>query len=129
MAEYFLVCDADVDIATAALNEARHTSVTVAAEDTDILVLLAYHLSDDMNDIIMLSQTTSKQTGQCGSFSIRDIQHSLGKTLCNQLPAVHAIGGCDTTSGIYGIGKGTILSRLSNASDVQHPSRRKCFVD
>ena len=54
-------CDADMDIVSAALRLAtQRNSVTVVANDTDILVLLLYHFSNDMADIYLLSE--SKQS-------------------------------------------------------------------
>jgi len=101
--------EADTDIVEAALERSRAgNSVAVAADDTDILVLLMYHLSDDMNDVCLVSQSRTKKTGNFKETSIRQID----KQACKQLLAVHAIGGCDTTSAIFGIGKGTVLKRL-----------------
>lgn len=57
-------------------------------------------------------QTVSKRTGKCGSFSIREMQHKHGEAVRRQLPDVHAIGGCDTTSEIYGIGKGSTVKAV-----------------
>ena len=50
--------------------------------------------------------------GKCPVISIRELQDKLGKETCHQLPSVHAIGGCDTTSGIFGLGKGGIFKKL-----------------
>ena len=45
------------------------------------------------------------------------MQTSLGEKLCYLLPIIHAIGGCDTTSRLYGIGKGLPLKKaMSNTS-------------
>jgi len=104
--------DADTDIVHTALEKSRTCSVAVAADDTDILVLLAYHLSDDMNDICLISQSRNQKTGKFKETSIRQVQQSIGKQACKQLLVVHAIGGCDTTSAIFGIGKGTVFHRL-----------------
>jgi len=52
------------------------------------------------------------------------LQKSLGDKVCYLLPIIHVIGGCDTTSGLYGIGKGLPLRKaMSNSSfakDVEH---------
>ena len=110
--------DADKDIVAMAINEPQCSSVTaVAADGIDILVLLLYHYSPQLHDIHMLSQTVNKKTGNYPSISIQKVQQQLGESVCRQLPAIHAIGGCDTTSGIYGIGKGTVLRRLTRAGD------------
>lgn len=36
----------------------------------------------------------------------------LGEELCEQLPFIHAFSGCDTTSSMFGIGKGTSFRKL-----------------
>jgi len=102
--------DADTDIVATALNKAANQqSVAVAADDTDILVLLVHHLNDEMHDILFVPQNRRRFK----QVSIRDIQQAVGKQTCRQLLAVHAIGGCDTVSAIFGIGKGTVLKRLT----------------
>ena len=53
--------DADVDIAKKALNFALiGETVTVIANDTDIMVLLTYHFRESMGDIFMLTSAANK---------------------------------------------------------------------
>ena len=48
---------------------------------------------------------------------INALQTSLGEKLCYLLPIIHAIGGCDTTSRLYGIGKGLPVKKaMPNSS-------------
>ena len=111
--------DADTDIVATALREAEFKTVTVAADDTDILVLLIHHHCSQPNSVYLQSQTVNKKTGRCARISIQEVRAKLGEQVCRQLPAIHAVGGCDTTSGIFGIGKGTILKRITdNAGSV-----------
>ena len=106
--------DADTDIVATALREAAcQKSVAVAADDTDILILLVHHLKDYMNDIVLVSQNRNKVTKQCNQVSIHEVQRAVGRQVSRQLLAIHAIGGCDTTSAVFGIGKETILKRLT----------------
>ena len=105
--------DADTDIVSTALHEAHSKTVTVAADDTDIFILLLHHHSPQLHDIHLLSQTVNKKSGKCASISIRELHKKLGRETCRQLPAIHAIGGCDTTSGLFGVGKGTVFRKLT----------------
>ena len=38
---------------------------------------------------------------------ILSIKEALGVTVCNNILFIHAIAGCDTTSSLFGTGKGT----------------------
>ena len=43
---------------------------------------------------------------------VHTIAQKLGKTVCQCLPAVHALTGCDTTSGLHKVGKRTAYTKL-----------------
>ena len=90
--------DADVIIVRKALEYARAGfKVIVSANDTDILVLLLYHVSSEM-DVSMY------RSGQ-DVIPIRALQESLGQEMCQSILFAHAISGCDTTSAMFGLGK------------------------
>jgi len=72
--------------------------VTVFANDTDILVLLLYHFDISMANISLRSDS---KTGFISIVSIRDVYEHIENTAA-RLPVIHAIGGCDTTSAMYG---------------------------
>ena len=46
--------------------------------------------------------------------NIRKMQEKFGGDVCCQILVLHAFGGCDTTSAIFGHGKGNVLSKLSS---------------
>jgi hypothetical protein len=48
---------------------------------------------------------------------VHDICHIHGPLVCNLLPAVHALTGCDTTSSFFRIGKKTVLKTLQDNID------------
>ena len=108
--------DADTMIVSTALDLAAKLSgaVTVVAEDTDILVLLAHHLKDNMSDITLISETKKARKPVKKRVSIRALQKKLGVIVCQQLLTIHALGGCDTTSALYGVGKATVYKRIKN---------------
>jgi hypothetical protein len=49
---------------------------------------------------------------------VHDITLAIGPLVCNILPAVHALTGCDTTSSFFGIGKMTVYKTL-----IQYPQK------
>jgi len=106
------VGDADVLIANTAVARAAESPSTVVGEDTDLLVLLICHADPESHTLYMQSD---KKNGK--KFTVWDIhwfQRSLGTEMCSLLPFAHAIGGCDTTSHLFGIGKGVPLRQLKN---------------
>ncbi|KAA0197500.1 hypothetical protein HAZT_HAZT003632 [Hyalella azteca] len=99
--------DADVLIAKTAVECANECSTTVIGEDTDLLILLIFSTNPESEALYLHS---NKKKGK--KFPVWDIhwfQRSLGPEMCTLLPFVHAIAGCDTTSHLFGIGKGVLL--------------------
>ena len=99
--------DADTLIVDTAINLAKQTPTTVIGEDTDLLVLLLHHYTADLNQ--MQFRSDSKSTKSVKIWDIRATQTTLGTTLCQSLPLLHALTGCDTTSRIFGVGKPAVL--------------------
>ena len=56
-----------------------------------------------MNDLYFKS---SNEGGKC--WHINSVAEAVGESICRVLPVVHALCGCDTTSRLYGIGKGAV---------------------
>ena len=99
-----------------ATNGATH----VIREDTNLLVLLCHYAEEDIDDLIF-------QNTKIREWQFNALQIPLGEKLCFLLPIIHAIGGCDTTSRLYGIGKGLPLNMaMSNSS---FPKRLEQMLD
>ena len=47
---------------------------------------------------------------------VHDLCSSLSSIICEILPAVHALTGCDTTSAIFGIGKQSVFKLINSSS-------------
>lgn len=124
--------DADALIVSVALECAKmnvSSPVAVLAEDTDIFVLLLHHRKSSMRTIYFCSEAKRGRGGKligAKCFNIGDVQSKIGSDSCQCLLAVHALGGCDSTSAIYGMGKGTIFSKISN--DKTGVLRTNCLV-
>ena len=114
--------DADVDIVAAALHQASTSSgpIAVVANDTDILVMLGFHLTAAMSDILFVWETRSKGSVMHKCISVEKVQNNLGEKACQQLLTAHALGGCDTVSAIFGHGKGSILKQIVSNQDSTH---------
>lgn len=110
--------DADSLIVSVALDCATLSSVStvaVLAEDTDVLVLLLHHRKPTMRPIYFVSEAKKGRGGKLVGgkcLNVGDVQERIGVEACDRMLVVHALGGCDSTSAIFGLGKGTIHSRI-----------------
>jgi hypothetical protein len=116
--------DADTMIVSVALDCVRHGNVPVAVlgEDTDLFALLLYHRRSDMSDMYFLSEPKKGKGGKMVGgkcISIHSVQTKIGYNTCKCMLAIHALGGCDTTSAIFGHGKGTVYSKIARDMTLQ----------
>jgi hypothetical protein len=101
--------DADVLIVNTAVEYSTANEVVLIGEDTDLLVLLCHHAKDDRRRIYFKSDRCK---GPTKIWDIHKTRLILGPHLCNHLLPIHALTGCDTTSRLYGIGKGFAIKKL-----------------
>ena len=113
--------DADTLIVSVALDAAASHAdgppVAVVAEDTDILVLLLFHRQLNMCDLLFVSESKKGRGGKTVSgkcISIASVQKKIGLDACSCILVAYAFGGCDSTSAIFGLGKGTVFSKINN---------------
>lgn len=116
------VGNADVLIAKTAVSRAAESPTTVIGEDTDLLVLLIYHADPESHALYM--QSDKKKGKKFRVWDIHWFQRSLGTEICSLLPFAHAFGGCDSTSHLFGIGKGDLLRQLKNGQNF----RKQAYV-
>lgn len=112
--------DADTLIVQEALQSADRfqSPVAVLAEDTDILALLLHHSKPNEHDVYFVNQPKilrNRQRSEGKVIRIRDLQREIGSDACEVILVAHAFGGCDTTSAIYGHGKGAIFNKIVNS--------------
>ena len=72
------------------------------AADTDLLIFLIYFWNNLMGQIIMRTEATKKHKAVERDIGV--IAECIGD-VGKYLTFVHAFGGCDTTSAVYGQGK------------------------
>ena len=68
-----------------------------------------------MQDMYFVSEAKKGRGGKIVAgkcINIGSLQEKLGPNACNCILVVHALGGCDSTSAIFGLGKGTIFNRI-----------------
>ena len=109
--------DADLLIVNKAIEAAETRNTVLVGEDTDLLVLLLHHLLPLENKIYFAPGLKKNATGRV--WDIKQIQSDLESFTCKHLLFLHAFLGCDTTSRIYGIGKGSILKKFKDSVCLQ----------
>ena len=112
--------DADLVIAQEAVKQSSHQPTVVVADDTDVLVLLLYHAKKTSKGLYFERnrKTTSKKYGPL--WNIDHVKDSLGEDVCSYLLFIHALLGCDTTSSLFGFGKGMLAKLLKRSDFANH---------
>ena len=95
------------------LDTAIHGDTVLICENTDFLVPLVFHSSAEHNRVFMRSSTSKCDVR---IWDIKQVQGALGSNLCKYILFAYAIGGCDTTSSLFGIGKSLPLKCLKDSS-------------
>ena len=115
------VDDADTMIVSAALDFARSgQSVTLFANDTDVIVMLLHLWKNEMANIWIRSEFTRNGRKHLKQLSIKDAVSDLGDVVVHNLLFLHAFGGCDTTSAVHDKGKAGILQLVQKSKQAQH---------
>ena len=107
--------DADLLIVQKAVQSATTSNSVLIGDDTDLIVLLCYHAKLESHDLFFRPEP-KKNTKKLRTWNIKATKEKLGQDICSNILFIHAILGCDTTSHLYGIGKGTSLSKFKSSS-------------
>ena len=86
-------------------------------EDTDLLVLLCFHAKVNNFDIVFNLEPKSISVKKTRIWNIKALKRALGVVCCKYILFSHAILGCDTTSHLFGIGKGHAVKKLLNSAN------------
>ena len=99
---------------------------TLVGDDTDLLVLLCFHVKEDSCEVFFKPEIRSgtKKSPRC--WNIKYVQMVLGRVVCNNLLFAHAILGCDTTSRVFSTGKGHALKHIR--SDNHYITKAEIFL-
>jgi hypothetical protein len=86
----------------------------VKSPEMDVLVLLVHYFPEMKNTSELWFQTgLIRSTKDCKRYiPVHELCKSLSSVVCEILPSVYALTGCDTTSSFFGIGKKSMLKAL-----------------
>ena len=114
--------DADKLIVRTALQKAESSHTVVVGEDTDLLILLLYHLEHHHWPLYLGNSRSG--TNQAKFWDIQKVQDEIGSHISQQLLFVHAISGCDTTSAVYGLGKAAFLKKAMKSASFREEAKK-----
>ena len=112
---YHASSDADLLIVQEAVKSAQCIDTVLVGDDTDLLVLLCYHGNLDSHDLYFRPEP-KKNSKNPRLWNVKFVKKHLGPDICNNILFIHAVLGCDTTSRLYGIGKGISLNKFKTSS-------------
>ena len=98
------------------MDSATNSVTTVVGVDTDLLVLLCLHADVESQPLFFKSEKKHTAKKNHNVWHINRSKSVMGPELCLLLPFVHAFSGSDTTSRLYGDGKGAAIRKLSSDS-------------
>ena len=110
---YHATGDADVLIVQVAVESAKTNDTIIVGDDTDLLVLLLHHVDLTSHRVIFAPEPKTNSMKN----KILDIHVAkviLGLEVCSSILFVHAVLGCDTTSRVFGLGKGLALKNIQS---------------
>ena len=98
-------------------NEHGYNKIILCSPDTDVAILCCYHFKIiGVNEFYFHTGTGSKRR----YIPIHVIVSNLGDDICQSLPSVHALSGCDTTASLCGIGKKKVFKVTKANSSSLH---------
>ena len=86
--------------------------IVLVGEDTD----LCCHASLNSHNIFFRPEP-KKNTKKPKVWNVKAVKEQLGPEICSNILFLHAVLGCDTTSHLYGIGKGTSLKKFKSSQE------------
>ena len=109
--------DADTLIVSTVLDYACiGKNACLLASDTDLLIMLIYFWNDLMGSIVMRSEATKRFPAV--ERDVSKIASCLG-VVQKYITFIHAFGGCDSTSAVFGHGKLAILRLIEKSKSAQ----------
>ena len=115
--------DADFLIVQTAVESAKSKSTVLVGDDTDLLILLLYHVDMSGHQVYFKPEPKATSTKAPRVWDIKACKKKLGSQLCSDMLFIHAILGCDSTSRLYGIGKSAGLTKWKGNEDFQSLAR------
>ena len=110
--------EADLMIVQMAFQSAKSITTVPVRGDTYPLVLLCHHADTSARDLFFIPQPKQRSTTR-KIWDIKKTKAALGPETCANILFVHAVLGCDTASGMHGIGKGLALKKIMKDAKFQ----------
>ncbi|CAM1331124.1 Uncharacterised protein r2_g4015 [Pycnogonum litorale] len=110
--------DADLIIVQKAVESAATTDTVLIGDDTDLLILLIlliYHTNLKSCDLFFQPEP-KKNVKKPRVWNMKSVKQQLGPGVSQHIFFMHALLGCDTTSQVYGIGKGASLKKFKTSA-------------
>ena len=95
--------------------EAGFKTVTIVADDTDVLIICLAFASELHADILMRCGTKNRTR----LINIKSVAETIGVNVCKSLIGYHAFSGCDSVSAFAGLGKNKGFNLLLNSEQFQ----------
>ena len=103
--------DADCLIVKTTLDVTASSTTVLIGEDTDLLVLLLCHVTDNLYGVYFMPSGRKAKL-----WDIKTARAQIGTETCKRLLFAHAISGCDTTSRMMNIGKSLPVKLLRKST-------------
>ena len=101
-----------------------HSHIAIKSSDTDVEVLACYYHSKIAADLTIISGNRTRLR----IVSVGKICEKMGPGVCQSLPALHALTGCDSVSAFVGKGKANalkmVMKKEGNRSLISHLGER-----
>ena len=114
------VADADTMIVSTTIDIASTgKSVLLFANDTDVILMLVHHWSNDFAPIYVRSDNTKSGNRVQKLFDVKEASSLLDMSLKQGLLFIHAFSGCDTTSAIHDKGKNSLMKLMEKSDEAK----------
>lgn len=111
---YGTVGDANIFIAQTAACMSRKKMVIVIGEEANLLPLMCFHVKANNCGLYLRCFKKHKSTKSSRLWNITKTQTLMGTDKSKYLLFVHAFGGCQSTSHIFGVGEGLLYNKLDD---------------
>ena len=102
--------DADLEIVIQANHEVGSDYTILVGDDTDLLVLLIHYFKSELQNTENNMYMFRPSSNSC--IDVRKVVEKFPKSIVDQILFIHAASGCDTVSGLAGIGKTKFMKSL-----------------
>ena len=115
--------DADVLIVQTAIAAADKKETVLVGDDTDLLVLLVHHAKNTCFTVFFKPEPKKHTQKEARCWNIAALRTLIGDIVADNILFIHALLGCDTTSGVYGLGKKVAIAKMKTSTLFQEQAQ------